>query len=103
MYNNTFNAIMRKHKKMYNEDISNQGGVPTAPGLSPGIDNGQSQLITFSPAAPVNVDKSKSDESDILKDICNKLEEKIIQIKGKQPNKDIISQLQKLYDIIKNF
>ena len=82
MNTRNFNKIVNSINKLYIES-DNIGGIPQTAGISPGLDNGQSQMIVFPSTNPVQVDKEKSSKSDVLKDICNKIEEKVIKIKGK--------------------
>ena len=77
-----FNHITRSINKLYNE-MDNVGAIPQSAGISPGVDNGQNQLIMFPSSEPVKVDKIKSTTDNVLKDVCNKIEEKIITIKSK--------------------
>ena len=82
MNTRNFNKIVNSINKLYIES-DNIGGIPQTAGISPGLDNGQSQMIVFPSTTSVQVDKEKSSKSDVLKDICNKIEEKVIKIKGK--------------------
>ena len=51
-----FNHITRSINKLYNE-MDNVGAIPQSAGISPGVDNGQNQLIMFPSSEPVKVDK----------------------------------------------
>lgn len=83
--------------RLYNE-MDNVGAIPQSAGMSLGTDNSQNQIIMFPPSTkPVEVDKNKSTTDNILKDICNKIEEKIITIKSKSNiNKTIINTLEQI-------
>jgi hypothetical protein len=71
--------------------------MPQSAGISPGVDNGQNQLIMFPSSEPIKVDKIKSTTDNVLKDVCNKIEEKIITIKSKlNIDKNIIKQLEQI-------
>lgn len=97
-----FNHITRSINKLYNE-MDNVGAIPQSAGISPGVDNGQNQLIVFPSSEPVKVDKIKSTPDNVLKDVCNKIEEKIITIKSKlNIDKNIIKQLEQINKHLEN-